>query len=219
LDPHFILTDQYVKIRCDLKQPDGELVYPDVWVECRKNLSIGEQRALIDGLKELNDELTELFDNQMDAAEEIDVEHLALRTRPADLPDEETWLPDSKALRANAKRGRSLQDTVNARATEIQRERRALVTKYIKGWNLFALGDDGAPIPLPAPREGGLESLESVASDLADWMITKCTLAYRSGKALGSGMKSAAEPEPGPEQIAGGPKVIPSSNSRRSRKS
>jgi len=213
----FVLTEQYVKIHCDLKHYDGQLRYPGIWIEARKNLTLGEQHDLEDRLKALNDELANVFDSQLDEAETIDAERERLLARPKSLEDGEVWKPDQKALRANAKRSRDLQADVKARANEIQSERRALVTPYIRSWNLYTANEEGTPVPLPPPRDGGHQVLDQVYPDLVEWMINTCSAAYRSGKALSSGTPSADVPEPMSEQNSGGPEATSSSPSRRSR--
>ncbi len=214
----YVVAEDWIRLDCDLTDADGNRIY-DVWIEARKNLTIGEQRRLQEALEALNDEMQDVIDERMELAEEIDLEFKALNTRPADLKADAAWTPDQRALRANKRRSRDLGREIQQRVSDVIRRRRELVFPHIRAWNLSALSDDGTVAPVPPPREGGVDALDSAAPELVDWMISRVSTAYQLGKALTSTTVSAGSQEPTNEPDSGGPKVIPMSNSRASRKS
>jgi hypothetical protein len=212
----FVLKARYIRIDCDLKDEAGELSYPGFWFEARQNLTNGERRELVDALKAIDDQISVWHNNVMDRADDLDDEAALLRTRPDDAPD--NWKADERALRKVQSASRSLLNDHQVELIRLDRMRRDLVTPYIRAWNLFEPSDEGEPIPVPPPVEGGAVVLEEAAPDLAQWMIGQCTQAYRSGKALSSSMTSGASQEPTNAPTIAGPQVVSTSNTRASRK-
>lgn len=211
----YIPKQRFVRIDCDLQGPTGEPSYPGFWFEARQNLTNGERSELVDAIQALDHQIAEVTDVAMDTAEALDATLAGLRRKPDDAaPD---WQPDGKAIRCVQAEQREVLDRHIATVTALDRERRDLVTPHIRAWNLFEAGDDGEPVPVPPPAEGGVAVLEAVEPELSQWMIVSCLNAYRLGKGLSSSMRSGGSQEPTNAPPAAGPQ-IPQQPSRRSRR-
>lgn len=213
----FIPKARYVRIECDMTDPEGALRYPGFWFEARQNMTNGERIQLVEDVKELDDAIQALQDAAMDQAEDIDRRRIALIKRPDDAPP--TWKSDAKAVRAIDAEMRVFLDEHTARMNALDRKKRDIISPYIRAWNLYELDEEsGESLPVPAPAHGGAIVLEEVEPDLCSWMIVTCLNAYRLGKALGASKKSGESQEPtNAPTSAAGPQIQPQPI-RRSRK-
>ena len=212
----FIPKARYIRIECDLTDDSGELRYPGFWCEVRQNMTNGERDELVRDIREIDEQITALADETMDAAETLDATLAEARRKPDDAPAD--WKADSKRIRALQAEQRAMLDAYTQRATELDRQKRDLIAPHIKAWNLYEADSDEEPTPVPPPCEGGAAVLEAIEPDLCQWMIVTCMTAYRLGKALGSSMTSGAPQEPGNAPSSAGPQVPKASRSRTSRK-
>ena len=189
-EPIFIVREKYTRVDCDLPGWEG------FWIEVRQNLAQWERTALIEALEANEDRVHELQDAMTEWARETDAA-MAATDDPA----------EKKRLRAAI---RAFERQYPKDLEAILAERFPLIVPHVRAWNLFARGDDGEPVPLPPPCEGGVEVLVDLDRDLVWWMARQILTAYRGGKSL-SGLSTtrdesqpltSASPSAGPQVTA-----------------
>jgi hypothetical protein len=205
VQPQIILTEEYVRVECDLKDDAGTLIYPGFWIEARKNMTIGERMVMVNALEAIDDQRDDQQESILDRAEQIDAELAAV-----DLATPE----GRREKRSLDRRMRDLLREQRHMLNEATVRQQAIITPYIRAWNIH----DGDGAPLPPPMAGGAAALDDVFPDLVRWMIAVCQTAYRMGKGLGTGTTSGESPVPTPEPSSAGPQVVNTSPTRRSRK-
>lgn len=203
-----VLTEQYVRVECDLKDDAGNLLYPGFWIEVRKNLTMGERIVLVDAISAIDDDLEGQIDALTDQAADLDERITALEA--SDIPD----LEKRQARRLLREEQKTVLRTQKVAIDDVWNRRRALITPYIRAWNLHKADHT----PLPPPVEGGTDVLVDVYMDLLSWMIRTCSQAYTMGKGLGTTTESGKSQVPTQEQTNAGPQVAKASSSRASRK-
>ncbi len=185
----FIVREKTTRVECNLPGWEG------LWIEVRQNLTQGERAALIEDLEAIEDRVHELRDRTAVWAEAHDAAVAAAT-------DAEEKVRLRKELR-------QWEREYPKQLEAILSERLPLIVPHIRGWNLFARGDDGEPEPLPAPVDGGVAVLADLDRDLVWWMATQILTAYRGGKSLSGSSRTRGESQaPTSASTSDGPQVI-----------
>ena len=93
-----------------------------------------------------------------------------------------------------------------------------MAARWCRDWNVYEKGEDGQPVKVTPPIEGGVESFMRTNPKITGWILDEIQAAFLGGKGLsGSPKRSETRPEPGTEQSAAEPPATKPS-SRRSRK-
>lgn len=94
-----------------------------------------------------------------------------------------------------------------------------MAAKWTRDWNVYEAGEDGQPVKIAPPIEGGIQSFLRTNPKITTWILDEIQAAFLGGKGLsGSPAKSGPPPEPGTGQSAAEPPAPKASSSRRSRK-
>lgn len=203
----YVLKAQTVRVDCDLlDKRTGEPAYAGLWAEVRRNLTIGERRDLVEAANAIDARYREL---QNAAHERSLAFNEALKAIPETEPAQRADLiaTQTAALHQHA---RDLEQIVI--------DRYLLVAPHIHRWNLHTMTDAGEIVPVPTPREGGMETLVQIDADLVGWLVHVTLQAYRLGFVPGSAT-SGASPEPTPAPNATKPTASRSPSRRFPKKS
>lgn len=200
----FIPKATTVRVWCDITDKvTGEKPYEGLWADVRRNLTNGERMEFVE------------------ASRAIDVEGEALTTTRHE--QHAAYLKAMTEADGDADRQRALiaQEIAEADAfyTAAQTQmvaRFELLAPHVHAWNVFEIDEQGEPVPVPPPRDGGAAVLVSINNEIVRWLLDSTIQAYRMGFAIGS-RTSGAQPEPTPGPSAEKPNASTSS-SRPSRK-
>jgi hypothetical protein len=197
--PQYIAGQRFVWVECDIAGYEG------FRAEVRQNLRQGERNALREALAAIEDIVESVQLQAMERAQDID----------ARVAQDDLTATQQMALRAEQRR---LLSQFNL---DVERELQAqhrLIAPHVRAWNLYAVADDGEPVPVPPPSVAGDEVFDQLDRPLIAWLIRELLMAYRGGKGLtASVMTSGEQPEHGGAQTQDGPQVIELPNTRRSR--
>lgn len=191
------LIERYVRI--DAPEDSG---FPGFWCEVRQNLSNGDRKRLVEAID----------DAIQPAIDEIEASKAENRGYSAEL--KEGAAPERQT--AILKRLSEMSDRMDALAEQMDETRWRLVAPYVRDWNAFE-GDP--PERIPPPQMGGVDSMNAVTRDMANWIAGEVLQAYRSGKGVLNRSKPPGDsglPTGGPRQASGTAK---SGSTRRSRTS
>ena len=203
----YVLKAQTVRIECDLTDKrSGDLAYPGLWAEVRRNLVIGEKRDLQEAAQELDRRSDANRERAMTSAADID-------RRRADLADDDTAGKTALAVEQTA-----MLRLFAAENDQILIDRFTLIAPYVHRWNLFTVDDAGEYVPIPSPKEAGIAVMDEIDIEMVIWLTQQTLTAYRLGFVPGSPTSGASqEPTPAPSET--GPKGSTRTSRRSPRKS
>lgn len=209
---HFIPTEQFVSVECDLKDDAGELLYPGLWIEGRTNLTTSERSRLLDALDAIQDRLQDTFDALFARAEELDRQIERVTPSGGDDADEPG---DHRAeLRSLKQQQRSLMAEQRAAVELAWLDRLAVLAPHIRAWNIYQADES----PLEPPATGGAQVLRDIFPDLSSWMMARFLDRYRAGQPVSRSASSGQEGDAAtPEELAG-PQVAGEPRPKRSTK-
>lgn len=196
----YVAGERYVWVECE------EPGYEGFRAEVRQNLTQGERTLLRERLAAIEDRIEVIQLASMDKAQELDERTAGTKPGPA----------EQMHIRAEQ---RKLLAEFNADVEREMLEQHRLIAPYVRAWNLYRVGEDGEPVAVPAPRDGGDDVFDLLERPLVSWLIYELLVAYRGGKGLSASVTTSDEQQaPTDEQTHVGPQVIDMSNTRASRR-
>jgi len=196
----YVSGERFIWVECE------EPGYEGFRAEVRQNLTQGERTLLRERLASIEDIIEAIQLDSMAKAEELDERTTGSKPSPAE------------QMRIKAEQ-RKLLAEFNADVEREMLEQHRLIAPYVRAWNLFRVGEDGEPVAVPAPRDGGDDVFNQLERPLVSWLIYELLVAYRGGKGLSASVTTSDEQQaPTDEQTHVGPQVIDMSNTRTSRR-
>lgn len=195
----FVVNRQYVR----MEAPE-ESGFGGFWAEVRQNLTNGERRVLIDTLNEIAERETAALD--------------AIRADMQAISDAVEAGGDRRTLNT---RSVPILNRFEGAQTQYQREAWSLITPHIRAWNAVLMDDESVE-PIPPPCDGGMESIEAITKEMADWLCQSVLVAYRSGKGVSSPLKKpggSPPPTGGPKHANGAAPATSNTRPRQKRSS